>query len=114
MSKEVTKAIAAKEMMLLDVLNKLLSIKPLDYDALNVKVKYEGEDLDKLRALEQEYPELGLCNCDEPGDGISLLSLLATVTDILVGKRLAWVTEDGTPRLMTKVMWPKYQADPRG
>jgi hypothetical protein len=44
--------------------------------------------------LEREFPELGIGVRDNV-DYVTVPSLIATITDILVGKRLAFLVEDG-------------------
>ena len=78
------------EQKLLDVLNKawgLLRENP-NYDTFNQTL--EAADPVTLDELEAEFPQLGLT----PDGALTTLSILATVTDLLCGKRLAARVED--------------------
>lgn len=64
---------------------------PFFYEELNKAISWD-DAWDKLQELEQgEYPELGIV---EAKKGMTVLSLLATVTDVLCGKRLAALVGD--------------------
>jgi len=52
----------------------------------------EKEEKDAILAIEEEFPELGLDERDG-GYAITVASLLATVTDVLCGKRLGFIQE---------------------
>jgi len=45
-------------------------------------------------ALEKEFPELGLKKLSEENYAVTIASLLATVTDVLCGRRLAFQLHD--------------------
>jgi hypothetical protein len=84
----------------LKVLNDLIKLcQPITYDEFNKKM--EAIDSNKLYEYEQTNPEAGLLNmgtAEEPNSvkfGITTLSLIATITDILVGDRLAFCISDG-------------------
>lgn len=72
---------------LLDMLNKLLEIRDIKYDDLNKVVSF-GDKVEDLRELEEEYPELGIARYNTEEEGISVFSLIASITDVLIGKRL--------------------------
>ncbi len=76
--------------MLIKLFNLLLAIRPITYGELNAKIAFEGEQLDKLLELEQQCIELGLADCNGNGDGVSVFSLMATITDVLCDDRLAF------------------------
>lgn len=86
------------------ILNKILELRPIDRAVLNVEIPFR-EQAENLRALEKLHPEIGLATVDgnPEGDGMTVLSLIATITDVLVGDRLAWVTQEGGR--MTAVCW---------
>ncbi len=75
------------EKELLTLLNtawKLVKSKP-NYKEFNMKIPCGKE----LLELERHYPKLGLASNVPGGIGISTLSIIATVTDVFCGKRLA-------------------------
>lgn len=56
----------------------------------------EKAEKDKILEIEEEFPELGLDERDG-GYAITVASLLATITDVLCGKRMGFVQEaDGS------------------
>ncbi len=86
---ERTKDMTKKEKYIIDMLNDVLKLFPqsLTYGEFNKKF-YFDKNVEKLRKLEEKYPELGLCNCKETADGVSILSLFATITHVFCGKRI--------------------------
>jgi hypothetical protein len=87
-----------KEKYLLEVLNSMLSCLPeITYSEFNRM--FIASDKLKLMEYEQKYNELGLTKSDENNndwDAVSTLSIIATITDILCGKRLAIVCDEDT------------------
>lgn len=82
------------------ILNDLIKLcQPITYDEFNKKI--EAIDSNKLYEYEQINPEAGLLNMgvsDDPNAvkfGISTLSIIATITDILIGDRIAFCISDG-------------------
>ena len=76
------------EERLLKILNDAWACLPSRciYNEFNASTSWE-EAFDKLQALEKkDYPELGIV---EAKKGMTVLSLFATITDVLCGKRLA-------------------------
>lgn len=55
-----------------------------------------GVDSNKnlLRYLEKQHREFGIANYDKENEGITTLTLLATITDLLIGKRLCACLND--------------------
>jgi hypothetical protein len=95
----------SKEAQLLDLLNGVLShLKPVSYREFNRFLPaFKSDDLVSMEKLD---PRLGirekpkwLCSSLMKGKkssyGISTLTLLATITDVLVGKRLACIVDRG-------------------
>jgi len=81
------------EERLLKVLNDAWACLPSRclYKEFNTSMSWD-DAYEKLQVLEREdYPELGIV---EAKKGMTLLSLLATVTDVLCGKRLAAKVDD--------------------
>lgn len=103
---------------LIKLLNELwsaLAVKP-KYTEFNSLYSCDG-NIERLETLEKENPKLGLSDfatwaqMRESGDwkgtkGFSLLSLLATITDELVGRRLAAIVEDD--ETISGWQWAKY------
>lgn len=80
---------------LLIIFNKLLKIFSLKYDDLNKRFLVEGDQADELYKLEAQFEELGLSeHPDSDKQGVSILSLFATITDIFCNKRLAFNLDD--------------------
>lgn len=81
------------EKRLIEILDSLLSIKDMTYSDFNTVIPF-GEDVSELRELEKKFPELGIARYDTKNEGISTLSLLATVTEVLCGKRLGAILQN--------------------
>ncbi len=75
----------------LEVLNKLFAIRPIHISELQKFLPLEKDQA--LRQLELEHPEVGVVPNIVDGLGISFLSLLATVTDLLIDRRLMFVID---------------------
>lgn len=84
------------EERLLKMLNEAWACLPgrCIYEEFNTAMSW-GEAFHKLKELEQgDYPELGIV---EAKKGMTVLSLIATIAEVLCGRRLAAVVqEDGT------------------
>jgi len=76
------------------VLNQLLLIHPIEYREFN-KILVMDTDLQErmLLALEETFPQVGVTEVDGKL-AFTTLSLIATITDILVGDRLAFLFHD--------------------
>ena len=83
---------------LLDILNTVISlVEPITYKDFNRNLKCLNDETKiKLRELETKHNELGLVGYDTKDEGISTLSLIATITDILCSKRLAFKINNET------------------
>jgi hypothetical protein len=92
---------AEAQQKVLTIFNRLLRIIPVTYDELNKKFLADGKEKDRLLELEKEFEELGLSeHPDSEKQGVSILSLLATITDAFCGKRLTFNLGDDN-RLMS-------------
>lgn len=77
---------------LIELLNKLFEILPMTYEELNRIFPYtNSKRRGKLRKLEKENVKLGLAAYDTPSEGVSTLSLIATITDVLCDARLGFI-----------------------
>lgn len=82
-----------EEDSLLKILNEMIACakKPIQFSEFN---KLIACDKDRLLALEKEHEEVGIRPIDyKDADGewgISVASIIATITDVLIGKRLAF------------------------
>ena len=82
---------------LLEVLNKMIEVlNPIKFEDLNMD--FSATDQDGLIALEKTHSEVGLKykNYDKEKELCSsVAALIATITDVLVGKRLAFIIDEG-------------------
>jgi hypothetical protein len=86
-----------KEKELVDVLNKMISVcKKIKYEDLNFII--EEKQKDQLLELEIEYPKLGIRKSnyddDQSSYSVSTLSIISTITDVLIDKRLSFIIDD--------------------
>jgi hypothetical protein len=92
-----------KKERLIQLFNELFKILDISYGEFNRVMWMETEEQkEKLKALGKQYPELGIkCNgiIGDMRMGVSVVSLLATVTDILCGKRFAVRNEEGKGKI---------------
>lgn len=92
-------------------INKMLKLcKPISYGVFNKKIK--AIDIKKLRKEEKKNDKLGICDFDKLTEGVSTLSIIATITDILCGKRLAFIIDNNDLKKinnakLTGVCWSK-------
>ncbi len=94
-----------REDELIDNLNKLISVcEPFRYEDFNKHVASSDEQ--SLVDFEKSNDKIGICKKDYDNPeckwGFSTLSLIATITDILVDKRLSFIVDDG---IITGVKW---------
>jgi len=77
------------------IITKMITLcQPIKYDNFNTIVP--AIEKWKLREYEDKENKVGLAAYDTKEEGISTLSIIATITDILVGKRLAFqIDNDG-------------------
>ena len=81
---------------------KLLMVINHMWQCLPYEVKYEtfnlifpvNENVNKLRELEIIYPEIGIARYDTDQEGFTIISLMASMTDIMFGKRLGVFRRD--------------------
>lgn len=83
----------SKEDKLIEVLNNMIKlVEPIYYKDFNKKIKaINNEDLIKY---EEKESVVGVTNINNNDYAISTLSIIATITDILIDKRLAFNVED--------------------
>ncbi len=93
-----------KEQNVIDTINKMISLcEPVSYKNFNLFLRAKNKEA--LRQAEEENDKIGLANYDLDNEGISTLSIIATITDILTDKRLAFkIDDDG---MITGVQWYK-------
>jgi hypothetical protein len=78
---------------LLETINEMISLcEPVHYSNFNVTLK--AKNIATLRIAEGKTPEIGIANAGKDNEGISTLSIIATITDILIQKRLAFIIDD--------------------
>ena len=84
------------EEKLLEILNKMIKVlDPIKFKDLNMN--FTATDQEGLLALEKEHDEVGLKHKDYDKNKelcSSVAALIATITDVLVGKRLAFQLSD--------------------
>lgn len=90
-----------KKQRVVDVLNKMISMcEPFTYEEFNFVARAKDK---KLRQFERKCSKVGVANYGEDNEGISTLSLIATIADILADKRLCFqVDENG---VVVGVQW---------
>ncbi len=88
-----------KEKYLEELFSKLFELLDTSYKDFNTIFPL-GNKKEQLRKLEKRYPELGLANYDEENEGVSLISLFATITDVLCGKRFSVILKDGDSKII--------------
>lgn len=75
---------------------KLLMVINHMWQCLPYEVKYEtfnlifpvNENVNKLRDLKIIYPEIGIARYDTDQEGFTIISLMASITDVVFGKKL--------------------------
>lgn len=80
-----------KEKRLIDCFNEFFKQHKFTYGQLNTFFDLTKEK-DKLHLLEKKYSELGLAG--KEGEGVSVISLFATITDFLCEKRFAVIIDN--------------------
>ena len=104
-----------KKDKVIELVTKMLQLSDdITYGEFNKKIKALDTGVG-LSALEEKNPEVGLANIhvdNRPVVGISTLSIIATITDILCGDRLTFLVDDDddddTPindKVLKGVMW---------
>lgn len=94
-----------KEQKVIDIVNKMISLcKPFKYNEFNIFLPAQNKEA--LYKEENLNSEIGL-SYHEGEDGISTMSIIATITDILAQKRLAFqIDDDG---FIVGVQWYKEE-----
>jgi len=91
------KAIANKgafeENYLISILDSLVVARDFTYGEFNNVLSF-GSDIEALREAEGQYPELGIARYGTLEEGVSTISLLATVTSVFCGKRLGVILQE--------------------
>lgn len=89
-------------MDVLAVINNMIELcEPIYYPDFNHMIK--AKDVNKLREYEEMNPKVGISGFKSGQEGISVLSIIATITDVLCDKRMAFnINEDG---YITRVSW---------
>jgi hypothetical protein len=76
-----------------DVVNEMISLcEQFTIEEFNFKI--EAKDVNAIRLAEKYDPKLGIANINKHNEGISTLSIMATITDILIDDRLAFEVDD--------------------
>lgn len=76
-------SIDEKKNRLIEILNALLKIMPdITYGAFN-KVFPAGDKIKELELLEKKYPKLHLARYGTPNAGVSVTSIISTITHVL-------------------------------
>lgn len=82
------KSIDEKETELVNTINQMIALcKPIDKENFNVKIF--ARNIEELDDAEESNNKIGVTD-----SGISTFSLIATITDILIGKRLAFIIDE--------------------
>jgi len=92
---------------LIMILNRLLLIHPIEYEDFNkVMVMSKGLQEQSLLELEEQFPAVGITSFKGRA-AFTTLSLIATITDVLVGDRLSFLIEKspGEPGKMVGCEW---------
>lgn len=77
------------EEYLIKMLDSIITAKDITYGEFNNIISFDGDERDNLRQIKQEYPELGIAKYKTYDEGISTMSIMASITSVLIGKRLA-------------------------
>lgn len=82
-----------KKLKLIYTINTMIDLcEPIKYSDFN---KYLiAKDVKLLRQAEERNPYIGISKHDTPEEGVSILSIIATITDILVGDRLLFLLDN--------------------
>jgi len=92
-----------KKQELIATLNTMLTLcEPIKYDDFNKVMK--AKDVKKLRDVETRNQKIGIANFDKENEGISTLSIIATITDVLCDERLTFVIDQDT-NVIKRVKW---------
>lgn len=81
------------EKKLIEMLDQVIITKDITYGEFNKVIPF-GKEVEELRLVEEEYPDLGIARYGKEDEGISTISILASVTSVLIGKRLGVILQD--------------------
>ena len=88
----------------LKVINNMIDLcEPIKFSEFNKIIK--AKDIVDLRIAEANEDKIGLANYDTEQEGISTLSLIATITDLLCDERLAFIVDND---IILSVEWYKH------
>ncbi len=81
--------LSEQERKLLTVINKMWQCLPYEvkYETFNL-IFPVNENVDKLRELKIVYPEIEIARYGTNQEGFTIVSLIATITNIIIGKKL--------------------------
>lgn len=97
-----------KKKYLIEMLNKAIECcEPIAYEQLNVFIK--AKDDAKLIDFEQSNEMLGLAFGPNREFGVSVVALMASISDVLCGERIAVIIDDDTG-YVTGFCWSGYHA----
>lgn len=92
----------------IDVLNKMIkACEPIKYEEFNTFIPANGSQLEEEEKKDDRIGVTVRKISAEPQAGISTLSLIATITDIMCKKRLAFVIDE--KNIVTGVTWYKKE-----
>ena len=95
-----------KKDKVIETLNMMLSIcEPITYKEFNKVLK--AKNINQLRNYEETNNTVGIAGYGTDNEGISTLSIIATITDILCNKRLSFQIDDNTN--IVGVQWYKQE-----
>ena len=84
-----------KKDKVIETLNMMLSIcEPIKYKEFNKVLK--AKNINQLRNYEETNNTVGIAGHGTDNEGISTLSIIATITDILCNKRLSFQIDDNS------------------
>jgi len=101
------------EELLIKKLNEIFGLlkQPIYYSDLRKLFIYFKDDVDIINEVIELNPELVIAE-DEKGYGFNILSFIASITNILVGKRLAFeLTPKGVDLMLMGFNWWKGNED---
>ena len=89
---------------MLDTMSRLFGLRPVFYEEFN-KIFPVYSNLSKLIEMEDENPAIVLARYGTPSEGFSTVSLFSTLTNLLLGRRIAFstvkvITENNYERLL--------------
>ncbi len=80
--------------------------EPTTYQEINTIIK--AKNVKKLRAYAKKNKEVGLAEYKRENEGISMLNIISTITDILVQDRIAFIIDKKTGTIIGVDWLSKY------